>query len=344
MNGPNPTVTKVSALHTGSPIAMNVSPYVEEMVPIAHRHVARYPNLMYIPQTHDGLLTMAWGENPASISDLRLPVHTDHPLYVHDRMRFPLDPRTWTEYLKGFDFSFGTRIHGTIAAILAGTPALLLAHDSRTLELAQYHGIPHLQIKNVSPDIDALEMFEQADYSHFHARVPEVFARFTAFLEKNGLPHVYEPGNENPEFDERLTAAKLPPMVHTVTAPGDTGRREMMSRLQWLRQGQGVDQARKLHQFAPEFPLTAQPRVSQVQRLDKKVAASAQEVAELKKQLARAHERLDRQSQVIARLTEPKPTLLRRGRRFARRLATKGHGGAGAAAAPAREGTRAVQG
>jgi polysaccharide pyruvyl transferase WcaK-like protein len=83
------------------------------------------------------------------------PITLDHPLIRSDRVRFFLDPTTWFEHLAQYDFSFGTRIHGNIAALLAGTPALLLAHDSRTLELAEYHEIPHRTITSIEDDADA---------------------------------------------------------------------------------------------------------------------------------------------------------------------------------------------
>lgn len=320
LNGPSPTVTKkVAHLDAASPVAMNVSPYVAQMAPIVERHAERYPHLIYIPQNHSDLLTMVWGENPESIVDARRPVHTDHRLFVEDRMRFPLDPRTWIEYLQGFDFAFGTRIHGTIASILAGTPAMLLAHDSRTLELAEYHSIPHLRIKDVSPDVDAADLFEQVDYSAFHAGLPEAFTRFTAFLEKNGLAHIYEPGNENAEFDKKLNDAQLPPMVHTLTAPGEAGRREMLARLQWLRQGATMDSKRTCYRFTPEFPHTPKAAGSAAEQVGRGRPA-AQELAELKVQLAKTQKRLDRQAEMIKRLEASNPSALHRGRRFARRL------------------------
>ncbi len=71
-----------------------------------------------------------------------VPVTLEHPLIRQNRVRFFLDPKAWFAHLANYDFSFGTRIHGNIAALLAGTPALLLAHDSRTLELAHYSRDP----------------------------------------------------------------------------------------------------------------------------------------------------------------------------------------------------------
>lgn len=110
-------------------------------------------------------------------------------------MRFPLDPRTWVDFLRNQEFVFGTRIHGSVAGILAGTPTFLLTHDSRTLELAEYHKIPHAGFKELAKDIDAADLYERADYSDFEAHVPEVLARYSSFLEKNGLRHSFAPGS-----------------------------------------------------------------------------------------------------------------------------------------------------
>ena len=54
-----------------------------------------------------------------------------------DRVRFPLETWSWLRHLSGFDYAVGTRLHGNVAATLADTPSMLLAHDSRTLELAE---------------------------------------------------------------------------------------------------------------------------------------------------------------------------------------------------------------
>ena len=76
-------------------------------------------------------------------------MHRSHPFFAERRTRLYADPWPWLADLAAFDFSFGTRIHGNIAALLAGTPAYVLAHDSRTLELARYFEIPHTAMPDV---------------------------------------------------------------------------------------------------------------------------------------------------------------------------------------------------
>ena len=52
--------------------------------------------------------------------------------------------------MEGLDFSIGTRLHGNMAAIAAGRPAVLISHDGRTGELAKTMHLPHLSIKDLT--------------------------------------------------------------------------------------------------------------------------------------------------------------------------------------------------
>ncbi|WP_413333807.1 polysaccharide pyruvyl transferase family protein [Brevibacterium sp. GP-SGM9] len=239
MNGPRPEVARPSGvLETDSAVAMNVSPYVRAMKPIVARHSRKYTDLVYVPQNHKDLAMMVWGLNRTNPKDLRNPTHTGHELYRRDQMRFPLDPRTWVDFLREREFVLGTRIHGSIAGVLAGTPTYLLAHDSRTLELAEYHRLPHAKISKLPKGIDAAELYERADFGEFEGRTPEVLARYTAFLEKNGLKHTFAPGSEPLEFDRKVAEAKLPGMVPTLFADGDTGKQAVMERIRDLHERQ----------------------------------------------------------------------------------------------------------
>ena len=60
----------------------------------------------------------------------------------------------WIDHLRTFDFVVGTRIHGTVVAFQAGVPALCVVHDSRTLELCQTMGIPHVLADAVLQGVD----------------------------------------------------------------------------------------------------------------------------------------------------------------------------------------------
>lgn len=219
LHGPDLRIEKrVPELTTSSRISMNLSPYVPGLGPIVERHTARYPNLRYAAQHRDALGMLLDREHRSAehkTDQSVLPTHHEHPLVRDGRTSFFVDPEPWIRYLAGFDYSFGTRIHGNIAALLAGVPATVLAHDSRTLELVRFYDIPHRTMKQVGPDTDAAELYAEADFTAFNTHHAERFDLFTDFLGAHGLHHVYEPGEDPTRFDRRVAGIRW---------PGDVGR------------------------------------------------------------------------------------------------------------------------
>lgn len=206
-----PVARRVPRLSRRSPLAITISPYVEAMAPIIERHQRHYRSLTYVAQDTGtlhlllrGVSRVPDGEQPG------MPVRPDHPLYRQGRIRYFVDPWPWIAFLRGQHFAFGTRIHGTIAALLAGTPAVLLAHDSRTLELARYHEIPHRLLTELPPGVDASDLYDSADFDGFHAGHAERFRRYLDFVELNGLGHVWAPGEDPDAFDRRMDAVPFP--------------------------------------------------------------------------------------------------------------------------------------
>ena len=221
MYGPHLRVQKrVASLGPDSPIALNISPYVARMGPLSLDHAERYPRLVYRAQDRRSLELLLHGSYPmGEHSPMRrsgVPVSLDHPLVASDRVRFCLDPQTWIEHLRGYAFSFGTRIHGNIVALLAGTPALVLAHDSRTLELAEYHEIPRRTLTDLPPRPDAAELYAAADWSGLNGGHAARWDRFGAFLTRHGLRHAYLDGEDPTRFDTALAAVDFPPPVGTL--------------------------------------------------------------------------------------------------------------------------------
>ncbi len=205
---------RTAALTPGSTLAMNVTPYVKRMGDVVMSHHARYPNLRYIAQDLATLELLLWGESARAARVLdKLPVHTSHPLFVENRVRFFVDPWPWIEDLRGVDFAFGTRIHGNIAALLAGTPAYVLAHNSRTLELARYFEIPHRRMTDVTPDTDAAELYAEADYGAMVRGHAARFATFSSYLARHGLSTVFDEGEDAGAFDRRVAETDYPPAV-----------------------------------------------------------------------------------------------------------------------------------
>lgn len=108
-------------------------------------------------------------------------------LREHGKVFFNL--RSWLSYLETRKFCVGTRIHGTVAALLAGVPAVLIVHDSRTLELAQTMSIPYVlgdQI-DVAQALNFAKLYDPAAVDNFVQSYPAYYNRFKMFFSKNEL-------------------------------------------------------------------------------------------------------------------------------------------------------------
>lgn len=215
LRGDQLSVTKkVPTLTPNSRIAINLTRRVSAMGPIVASHVERYPNLRYIAQENETLRLLLWREDVYnSPPGYLMPSRVDHPLIRDDKTRLFLDPWPWLEYMRGFDFSFGNRIHGNIVGLLAGTPSYVLAHDTRTLELARYFQIPHREAPGLAPDTDAAELYEEADYGPMIAGHAERFRTFIDYVERHGLHHIFEPGEDLAKFDRQVAEVDYPPAV-----------------------------------------------------------------------------------------------------------------------------------
>ncbi|WCE39362.1 polysaccharide pyruvyl transferase family protein [Brevibacterium sp. BDJS002] len=320
MYGPNPTVRALEDdFSQQKALAMSASPETGVMVPVIRDHAERFERFSYIPQNSWDLNTMVWAEPRGRQNAINGLVNPDSLLHVRDQVHFPLDPDTWVEFLKKFDFVLGTRIHGSVAGILSGTPTLLVAHDSRTRELADYHQIPYVPLDKISENTRAEDLYQYADYSKFHAGLAETFDRFTAFLGKNGLRNIYQSDSVPNDYDEKLSAAELPPMVHPILAEGEAGRREMASRLWWLRQGKKTDNSRMRYAFKSDLPHTKKPTVT-VKSVDKRLS---DEMKKLRSELAETQKLVKAQAKVIDRLDVP---ISKRAKRYVKRLVDKPKG------------------
>jgi hypothetical protein len=204
-----------------------------EILPFIDRAAEEFPHLVYVAQREYDFALLQWGRDAAGL-DPRLPVNRDHRLYREDRIRLFLDSRAWVDFAGRHRFAVGTRLHGSVAAIVGGTPAVMVAHDSRTLEVADYHAIPHRTLPSVPIDAGVADLFELADYDAFHAGTAECWARLTGFLDEAGLAHVGPAGDS--AYDERLAAVVPAPPVTTMRAPGEEGIRRIEDRISALQQ------------------------------------------------------------------------------------------------------------
>ena len=193
-----------------SALAVTYSPYLRDVGGFVREVTQSFPRSVVVPQTVEALALLLWGEPTRYAAKTDLPESAAHELYQSGRMRFFVDATTWIESLRDRDLVVGTRIHGTIAGLLAGTPSILIAHDSRTRELAEFHAIPH-RTKAALRRIDVERWYAKADFGAFTAAHPRNVENFRRFLERHELAHTL--GQTAPRFDRERVPVRLAPPV-----------------------------------------------------------------------------------------------------------------------------------
>lgn len=189
--------------------------------PEIHALIARgcreLPNFWYIPQTLDELRMMYTG---IPIPMLRkvpdyLPANRRSPVLRRNRAVGFLNVPTWLDFMKDKDFTYGCNIHGNIAAIHAGVPALILARDLRVAEIAEYHELCTVSPESITESTRIQELCERMDFSKITSGHARRFEHFVDFLNANGIDHIYAHGGSVPDapFDRRLAKVNLAPPV-----------------------------------------------------------------------------------------------------------------------------------
>lgn len=281
---------KVPSLGPDARLAVNASPndlVTKKMGAIIASHREKYEDFVYVPQNNNSLDLMLWGGAAEDLGKQgALPIYESHPLYRENKMRFFVDPWTWMDYLAERDFVFGTRIHGNITALIAGTPSVVIAHDSRTLELARYFDLPYRKITDVPDDIDARDLYEAADFSAMHSGQRKRFEVLLDFMAKHDLECSFGPAGGAEEFDERLRQVSFPGPVTPLTVEN------AKDRLRSLR-----DSARTLRREVRTLDTRAERLEATRDKLTKtldETRASKRELTKTVKSLSAANAKLTR--------------------------------------------------
>ena len=98
------------------------------------------------------------------------------------------DVQEWFDWIRDKDLVVGTRIHGAVAGLLQGVPAIVICHDSRTKEMSELMNIPRASLAEAN-EKSLREIFEQADFDKCNRRHRIMLDRYVNFLNKNGIAH-----------------------------------------------------------------------------------------------------------------------------------------------------------
>ena len=91
----------------------------------------------------------------------------------------------------------------------------MLAHDSRTLELARYFEIPHRLLRDVPPDLDPADLYAEADFSALHAGHAKRFETIVQYLARSGIDHAFAHDGAAADFERRIRETDYPDSVQS---------------------------------------------------------------------------------------------------------------------------------
>ncbi len=249
-------------------------PFVE----FAKRNMPLFPNMIYVQQQIDDVRMIY-------LDSIKQELRKKKNYDVSKAVSFTNIP-AWIDYFReNVDFSFGSRIHGNVAAILAGVPSVAVPFDRRVLELAEYHNIPYIKVKPLGKYQTLYDVFEQADFSSVHRGHRERFDHYLDFLHTLGLDTIYDHDYTDTKipYDKIMDARKFPGVIKAYEALND---------------------AQKLERYKDSFTLYREIRKELADTLDetkrdlsaqkKTVKKQAAELEQLKKENAELKETLNR--------------------------------------------------
>ncbi|MBE5808789.1 MAG: polysaccharide pyruvyl transferase family protein [Clostridiales bacterium] len=216
--GPSLPTVDMGELRADAEICYNgKADSAQEIRAFTHGALRRFPNHTYIAQNLDELRMLRAGVPvfPASIRPAPeyIPMTRLHRRVRAGRAVGFLDAGTWIAAMRGMALSFGCNIHGNVAALLAGVPAVVLEKDQRVAEIARYHDIPTVTMAQMRAGVDPMRAFECADFSRFNEGHAERFGRFAAFMDANGLAHIDAAAYADAPYDRALARQTAPGAV-----------------------------------------------------------------------------------------------------------------------------------
>ncbi|EUJ26014.1 Polysaccharide pyruvyl transferase [Listeria grayi] len=232
--GKNLTIKDIT-LNEHTKIFTNLAPIAPQLVVDFMRHgLQNYSDVTFIPQDIDELtLTYSGGtylNGPSLGKELRnYPNNLESPEYRSGKVRFFLSAPSWIKAMKMADLSIGTRLHGNVAAAIAGTPGIIFPADARMRELSEFHGLTTYQADAIDENTTLSDILEQVDIHSPERKQAANFANFEAFLDKNQLSHIDFDSTEPAPLDKKLESVQLLPPVEPLV---NCEKQEILQRLE----------------------------------------------------------------------------------------------------------------
>lgn len=112
--------------------------------------------------------------------------------FARRQLRVHTSVQAWHAAMAGHDLVLGSRFHGTLIGVLAGSPGLFLVHDARTHELCELLAAPRLDVRELDCRdgiLDLRALLDTLDVEPMLAAYPARYRAYAEFLTENGLAH-----------------------------------------------------------------------------------------------------------------------------------------------------------
>ncbi|MDN6835729.1 MAG: polysaccharide pyruvyl transferase family protein [Lactococcus lactis] len=223
-------------LNNNSAISINMTPKADQKVlKFLNDLSGQYKNLEFTPQDLDEMI-LTYSGMPflgAAVNSKinNYPNNLSSDVYKNNQVKFFLSAPSWIDHMGTIDLSIGTRLHGNVAPILAGTPSIAIPIDARMRELTEYHNFPRIPANEIHEDMELEELLEKVDVHSVEKSQKRNYDNFINFLNKNGIENVYRYNSEGwkAPFDEKLEKVNLKEPLTPITS---CGAEEMSERLQ----------------------------------------------------------------------------------------------------------------
>ena len=105
---------------------------------------------------------------------------------IKKRGIFPDSFEEWISIIRSADIVIGGRLHGCIAALLAGIPAVLVPRDLRTNELADFLSLPSIAMEQAE-SMSLPQIMGEIDFPGFFSTYERRYGNYLTFLSENDL-------------------------------------------------------------------------------------------------------------------------------------------------------------
>jgi polysaccharide pyruvyl transferase len=191
-----------------------------------------YPNHYFIPQWLSEFKLTYLGRPDLKVSnEMKRKVYPTKIVsseYEKNNVRYPINAHGWISLLKTVNLSFGARLHGNIAATLAGTPNIMVVKDGRMKDVADYHELTRISTQDLENCNSLEEVIESVDFHSTEKNHEKRFKKYLSFWEKNNMKTVYDDDfyrKDSPVDKKIKSKSRLPVETITSLSQKDHGKR-----------------------------------------------------------------------------------------------------------------------